>query len=116
MGNTPSIRRFSKYQKNQVVFYGDIFGFKQCMDDIDRNKNYERNDKDGIFVDLDIIYNAEIYKIDEKREFKPKYSTPSLYIIIVLMTKGNKIARILFNIPKDIFFTALLVLFIRIIT
>ena len=66
MGNTPSIRRFSKYQKKQVVFYGDIFGFKQCMDDIDRNKNYERNDKDGIFVDLDIIYNAEIYKIDER--------------------------------------------------
>ena len=50
-------KKFNSYSYNQIVFYGDIFGFKQCMTNISDNNNYTNAEPDsGIFVNIDTIY------------------------------------------------------------
>lgn len=66
MESNLSVRHFSKYQNNQIVFYGDIFGFKQCMETIEKNGNYVNDTNGKTFINLDTLYEAEVYKIDER--------------------------------------------------
>ena len=53
---------FDKYEENQVVLYGDIFGFSSIMKKINNNKNI----KSDFNVNLDNIYNITLFSDSKK--------------------------------------------------